>query len=55
MSVVLLVDFRLFLRETTDTSLDSVLQSALDAAEGEASSFVGYDIAVEYDTDPVPY
>lgn len=54
MSIVLLADYRAMLREAQSVELDAVLQSHLDAAELEASKFVGFDIALEFDPDPVP-
>lgn len=54
MSIVSLAEYRAMLREAPDTDLDSVLQSHLDAAEAEASQFVGFDIAAEYDMDTPP-
>lgn len=54
MSIVPLADYRAFLREVQDTSLDGVLQQSLDAAEGHASAFLGFDIALEFDAEPVP-
>lgn len=54
MSIVLLADYRAMLREVQSTELDAVLQSHLDAADLEASAFVGFDIAVEFDPSPVP-
>ncbi len=54
MSIVLLSDYRAMLREVQSVELDAVLQFHLDAADQEASKLVGFDIALEFDADPVP-
>lgn len=54
MSIVSLAEYRAMLREVPDAALDTVLQTHLDAAEAEASQFVGFDIAAEYETDVPP-
>lgn len=48
--VVSLSEFRAFVREMHDASLDPVLMDALMAAQEQVEAFIGFDL-IEFDAD----
>ena len=54
MSIVTLDQFRAYLRDTSDDSLNPVLQQALDTAQARAESFMGQTIGAFAGDVPSP-
>ena len=50
MSIVTLAEYRAFAREVHDTSLDPVLADALQAAQEQVETFIGFDLS-EFEED----